>query len=79
MLGFPYDDLTSGCGPYPPEVLAGQFDRVASGWMEGVTLWDQLHGEAALNDRRLIRAAGLHFASSANQVRFILARQGGPP
>jgi hypothetical protein len=76
MVGFPYDDLASWSGPYPPEVLAGQFARVASGWMEGVKLWDQLHGHAADEDRRLIHAAGLHFASSANQVRFILARQG---
>jgi len=76
MVGFPYDDLASWCGPYPPEVLADQFARVASGWMEGVKLWDQLHGQAALEDRRLIHAARLHFASSANQVRFILARQG---
>ena len=76
MVGIPYDDLASWRGPYPAEVLASQFAKVADGWSEGVRLWDQVKGEAAAGDRAEIRAAGLHFRSVANQVRFILARDG---
>jgi hypothetical protein len=75
MVGFPYDDLPTWCGPYPPEILAGQFARVADGWTEGVRLWDQLTGDAAASERPSIRAAGLHLRSVSNQIRFILARE----
>lgn len=76
MVGLPYDDVASWRGPYPPEVLAGQFAKVAEGWSKGVQLWDTIEGEPAARDRAHIRAAGLHFQSVANQVRFVLARDG---
>ncbi|MGC8641381.1 MAG: hypothetical protein ACP5XB_16070 [Isosphaeraceae bacterium] len=77
MVGFPYDDLATWHGVYPPEVLAGQFEKIADGWEKGVALWNQVDGSAAASDRPQIRAAGLHFRSVANQVRFILARAAG--
>jgi hypothetical protein len=81
MVGFPYDHLDGWRGPYPPEVLASQFEKLAAGWSGGV---DQLadvirridgsHRAAATSDLRLARAAHAHFASVANQIRFVLAR-----
>jgi hypothetical protein len=36
MVGFPYDDLTSWRGPYPPEIFAAQFEKMAVGWQKGL-------------------------------------------
>jgi hypothetical protein len=81
MVGFPYDDLAGWRGPYPPAVFAEQFDKVAQGWAEGLTHFEEAvntaSGEgrsAALSDLSVARAVSLHFASVANQVRFVLAR-----
>ena len=81
MIGFPYDDVDGWRGRYPAEVLAEQFDRVANGWQKGIetleamleTVPKEKRAEAE-SDLRLARAAGLHFASAGNQVRFFLAR-----
>lgn len=81
MWGFPYDDLDGWRGPYPPEVFAAQFEKVAGEWFSGIqdleaavklTPLDR-HADA-LSDLRLARAAALHFHSVANQARFIMAR-----
>ena len=83
MVGFPYDDVSSWRGVYPPEVLAGQLEKVAAGWQTGL---DHLRKArelakgpkaqaAAQEDLRIAEAAGIHFKSAANQVRFVLARQ----
>jgi hypothetical protein len=81
MSGFPYDDLNGWRGPYPPEVFAEQFARVARGWSEGVTALESAAASAppdlrqrAEDEVRLARAAQLHFASVANQARFVFAR-----
>jgi hypothetical protein len=82
MVGFPYDDLDGWRAVYPPEVLAGQFEKVATGWDEGLAAYRQAvtkAGEPAQqanlrNDLNVAEAAYLHFRSVANQVRFILAR-----
>lgn len=89
MLGFPYDDLEGWRGPYPPEVFAGQFEKVAAGWAEGLAA---LHAAAAVvpadrrplaeSQLRVAAAAHAHLASVANQARFVMARQslsGGEP
>ena len=81
MWGFPYDDLKTWCGPYPPGVLASQFEKVAEGWRAGIqelkialekTLPERR--KEALSDLRLAHAAEIHFQSVANQARFIIAR-----
>src|SRR5208337_1253352 len=77
MVGFPYDDLNAWRGPYPAEVFASQFEKVASGWQKGITELRSVTGSAATEDQRLALAAGLHFESVANQARFILARAAG--
>lgn len=67
MVGFPHDDLDGWRAVYPPEVFIAQFEKVAHGF------------EAAL--RKLNRpndiaeAAAIHFQSTANQAKFILARR----
>ncbi|MCL5097515.1 MAG: hypothetical protein M1608_08300, partial [Candidatus Omnitrophica bacterium] len=81
MWGIPYDDLDSWRGPYPPEVFAAQFEKVAAGFRLAVTELElavkktppaqQNEAEA---DLRFARAAAIHFQSVANQARFVLAR-----
>ncbi len=81
MVGLPYDAMSSWCAQYPPEVFASQFEKVATGWQEGVEQLRQAvaqtdadHYEWAISELRFAEAAGLHFASVARQVRFILLR-----
>lgn len=81
MWGIPYDDLEGWRGPYPPEVFAAQFERMAAGWAEGVRELGEAvrHCPAELRpdaeaDLRLARAAGINFLSVANQARFVMAR-----
>ncbi len=81
MVGIPYDDLAGWHGPYPAEVFAGQFERVADGWHAGLadlqeavrkTPEERRAGVAA--ELRFARAAYLHFKSVANQAQFVMAR-----
>ncbi len=81
MVCFPYDDLEGWRGPYPAEVFAEQFEKVAQGWAEGllhfekaVTAANGQQRAAAKSDLSVARAVHLHFASVANQVRFVMAR-----
>ncbi len=75
MVGFPYDDLDGWRAVYPAQVLAGQFERIAAGWEEGLSLLHAAAENANLReDAGLAEAAGLHFRSTASQIRFILAR-----
>ena len=81
MVGIPYDDLDGWRGPYPAEVFAGQFEKIAAGWGQGLVQFDKVvartsgqQRRTAEEDRRVARAARLHFASVAHQARFILAR-----
>ena len=81
MVGIPYDDLESWRGPYPAEVLAEQFEKVATGWSDGLAHLEDVVGLAdpdrrasACEDLGIARAAQIHFASVAGQIRFILAR-----
>ena len=81
MWGIPYDDLDGWRGPYPPEVFAAQFEKMAEGWRPGIAEL-QVAVEKAPPDRRseaqadlrLARAAAIHFQSVANQACFVLAR-----
>lgn len=81
MWGIPYDDLDRWRGPYPPEVFAAQFEKVAEGWRAGIaqlqiaadkTPPEQRHEAEA--DLRVARAAAVKFQSVANQTRFVVAR-----
>jgi hypothetical protein len=82
MVGFPYDDLEGWRGRYPAEVLAAQFSKVAAGWKRGLADYKKALSKTdtpaeqtnAGGDVRVAEAAGLHFDSVANQIRFVLAR-----
>ena len=79
MIGFPYDDLDAWRGPYPPEVFAAQFEKVAVGWDAALAelkrTADTSDAPAAREDYAIARAAGLHFRTVANQARFVIARR----
>ncbi len=81
MVGFPFDDLTSWRGPYPPEVFASQMEKVASGWKQGLSPLRMAVERTAPENRAdaeaellFARAAELYFRSVANQTRFVLTR-----
>jgi len=82
MVGSPYDDVAGWRGIYPVEVLASQFETMATGWKAGLSAFETAvgkihHAEKQANARRdlgVAQAIGLHFASVANQIRFITAR-----
>jgi hypothetical protein len=81
MWGIPYDDLDGWRGPYPPEVLATQFERIAQGWQPGIAELQRAVEKSPPDrrnevqaDLRLAQAAAINFHSVANQTRFILAR-----
>ncbi|WP_047814317.1 phenylalanine--tRNA ligase subunit alpha [Rhodopirellula islandica] len=81
MVCFPYDDLNGWRSPYSTDVFASQFEMVADGWAGGIRHLEQavqatagVQREAAESDLSVARAAHLHFASVANQARFVLAR-----
>ncbi|MFH1920105.1 MAG: hypothetical protein ABIP48_09505 [Planctomycetota bacterium] len=81
MTGFPYDAVAQWRGPYPAEVFAGQFEKVAAGWEQGLSELEKAVDRApadkcpaAQTELIFARAARAHFASVANQTRFVLAR-----
>jgi hypothetical protein len=86
MVGFPYDDLDAWRAVYAPEVFVGQFEKVASGFEQAhATLAAAYHSvrsqltaaqrTAVLLELSVGEAAAIHFRSTANQARFILARR----
>ncbi len=85
MVGFPYDDLDGWRAVYPPGVFAGQLEKVADEFDRALA---ELQGSAAGTkpitraqrgavdeECRVAEAAAIHFRSSANQARFIMARR----
>lgn len=81
MTCYPYDDLDSWRGMYPADVLAAQFEKVAAGWGAGLSDMEQAVAlatpdkrTAAEEDLVIAQAAQTYWASIANQVRFIVAR-----
>jgi hypothetical protein len=81
MWGFPYDDLDRWRGPYPREIFAEQFEKMATGWRKGVEeltiAVKKVPPERRLSverELRMARSAGIIFQSVANQSYFVLAR-----
>lgn len=81
MTCYPFDDLPAWRGIYPPEILADQFHKVATGWAQGLDHFAQAvesadpdKRPAALADLRIAQAAHAHWASVFNQIRFIQER-----
>ncbi len=83
MVGFPYDDLEGWRQVYPAEVLGSQFEKMASLWSAGIPPFEKAAKKASTPDNRanaradlaIAEAAGLHFLSVADQIRFIIARK----
>ena len=85
MVGFPYDDLNAWRAIYPPEIFVQQFEKVADGFDRALAeLGRSLariksatpEQHRALEDEgRVAEAAAIHFRSSANQARFVMARR----
>jgi len=82
MVGFPYDDVDGWRGVYPADVLAGQFEKMARHWEQGLRRYEQALARAdsadyeagIRTDMALATAAWLHFDSVANQIRFFQTR-----
>lgn len=81
MVGIPYDDLNGWRGEYPAEVFVKQFQKVADGWATGIAdleaaqkLVPTDQKAEAVADLRVAKATHLHFASVANQTRYVMAR-----
>jgi len=86
MVGFPYDDLDGWRAVYPPEVFVSQFEKVASGFEQAhdalaASFQERRHRltaeqqAAALQELSVGEAAAIHFRSTANQARFVIARR----
>lgn len=76
MLGFPYDDLDGWRAIYPRDVFARQFEQLVTLWQEGLAIMRPHAGQTAEFDDmlRLAEAALCHFASTLNQIRFVIHR-----
>jgi len=85
MTGFPYDDLDTWRAIYPPEVFAGQLEKVAEGSdralaaLKAAVAADRSHRtptqqQALAEELSAAEAAAIHFRTTANQARFVMAR-----
>jgi hypothetical protein len=81
MVGIPYDCLHAWQGVYPPAVFASQLEKVAAGWRAGLPSLEAAVAKAPAERKseveaelRFARVAANHFQSSANQSRFVMAR-----
>jgi len=84
MVGFPYDDLTSWRGTYPEEVFINQIRKVADGFdaaihdtKASITFIDLSEAQrvAIMDEMDVAETCMMHYMSTANQARFILARR----
>ncbi|MBE7499828.1 MAG: hypothetical protein HS113_05870 [Verrucomicrobiales bacterium] len=86
MVRVPYDDLDGWRQVYPPAVFVAQFEKVADGFDQALaTIRTRIAGleadvssarwAALAAELRVAEAAALHFRSTANQARFVQARQ----
>lgn len=81
MVGIPYDALDNWRWAFPAQVFIGQMQKMADGFTEGCTLLRQALALSKGVDRKTLetdlgraQAIAIHYASSANQARFIDAR-----
>lgn len=81
MNFYPFDDISRWRGAYPAEVWLGLMQKVADGFAEGCRIFEEavpkMSSERRTEAERelaLFRGEQLHFQSTANQMRFTLAR-----
>jgi len=87
MVGFPYDDLDRWRSVYPAGIFASQLEKVANGFDAGLSRlmefargpdWKRMSRAAQRewhSELRVAEAAAIHFRSTANQARFVIARK----
>ncbi len=86
MVGFPYDDLDAWRAVYPAEVFVDQFEKLAGGFelthaqlaaafAASRAKLTEHQARALAGELSVAEAAAIHFRSTANQARFILARR----
>jgi hypothetical protein len=86
MVGFPYDDLDAWRAVYPPEVFVGQFEKVASGFERAhatlAAAFEACRHQLTADQKAAVaqelgvgEAAAIHFRSTGNQARFVIARR----
>jgi hypothetical protein len=86
MVGLPYDDLNSWRSVYPEQAFIQQLEKVANGWSKALADFERAiepmlslaqHQEEknVQSELRIAEAAGIHFASVANQARFVQERR----
>lgn len=83
MVGFPYDDLDRWRSVYPPDVFAGQFQKMADGFEDALAKLkaavsgmdgDSRRKSAIESELLVAEACAIHFRSVENQTRFVMAR-----
>jgi hypothetical protein len=80
MVGTPYDDVEAWRGIYPAEVFAGQLEIVAAGFEAAAAKLSAAipsPSSALAEELTFVEAAAIHFASVANQCRYVLVRRAG--
>jgi hypothetical protein len=82
MILFPHDQMKAWCGKYPPEVVQGQFYKMAARWKEGLGRMKAVVKKAsekrvAEHDLAVAETCYCHFQSVAQQVEFYRLRDGG--
>jgi hypothetical protein len=82
MILFPHDDVKAWCGAYPPEVVAGQFAKMATVWRQGLSVLRRAATKvpprataAAEAELAIAETCYHHFQSTANQVEFYALRE----
>ena len=80
MVGIPYDDLDTWRGPYPVDIFAAQFAKLADGFEQGAAplreaaAQDAAHRAALEREQNVAEAIAIHYRSVANQTSFVSAR-----
>ena len=81
MSGLPYDDLKTWRSIYPADVFAQQFEKMAAGFSEAIPVLEKAVSLANKDmltsvkaELRYAKVVRIHFASVANQVRFVMLR-----
>ena len=81
MVGIPYDQIDAWRGHYPPEIFAGQFEKMEKGFLKGsdilkkgAKLAPSAHQKEIFDQARYAETIGIVYGSTADQVNFIQLR-----
>jgi hypothetical protein len=82
MSTYPFDDLKAWAGPYSPETLQSQFEKVAEMTQAGVDILAAMrttHPSPEIEDEwRIAEASRIHYRSTANQIHQVRIRETDP-